>query len=504
MSFNSISIRTIVLVCGVVLSLSNGCNRGNSPTENVGTTSQLHEPEVLDLPEMLYDHTRPDSPPKVNVLVLVDSSASMVGFRPVLPSLLQGVEQGLSYSRDLYFNVTSKETCFFNQRQGIYGCKPQIDAVQVGSASGYTNLDRAVEEAQKADIAVIFTDGVPAGAGASTDCVGSGVDAACVAAALSRAVQGSPGTGKGKMRGVWILPFVTPYDGLYYAEQPIPPNEFDSDKAEKNVSQSINVNTRIQTPRRSGDGTLVFDYTGPRYLLAIVIGEIEPSRAFIQEFSSRSLFSRIIRIEQTNTFQGGVGLLPPIEVFPGTIPPQSYGSCARKLQGGRLVGDLINCQKIGINDFRLSCGAQSYYAEFKFSGTPSPDALRMKFLAPLSVSKASGAMLRGARVSTTIQSASTSDISIMAGIQCNGNKLVDCDGNESQSNLVSSANFDEAAKQLAGSNSRIAQFINGFSTRTPATEPHKVYGLSDLLQNFYRRSLPQAELPFATLKLCQG
>src|ERR1700674_773413 len=51
--------------------------------------------------EVLYDHKPPQKLRTARVQVLIDSSASMRGFRKSLPALLHAVDEGLSYSRDV-------------------------------------------------------------------------------------------------------------------------------------------------------------------------------------------------------------------------------------------------------------------------------------------------------------------------------------------------------------------------------------------------------------------
>src|SRR5437868_4285795 len=74
---------------------------------------------------------------------------------------------------------------------------------------------------------------------------------------------------------------------------------------------------------------------------------------------------------------------------------------------------------------------------------------------------------------------------------------------ESRVNLASTADIQSAAEQVSSEKSETGRFVAKFSTTMPAVEPHKVYGLADLLENFYRRKLPEARSTLAGLEFCQ-
>src|SRR6266704_2016196 len=79
----------IVLACTSVIF---ACTRPQPPPPTPPA------PDTVEFREVAYDHLRPSKPPTVRVQVLIDASASMAGFKKVLPSLLHAVVEGLSYS----------------------------------------------------------------------------------------------------------------------------------------------------------------------------------------------------------------------------------------------------------------------------------------------------------------------------------------------------------------------------------------------------------------------
>ena len=467
----------------------------NSPSATTGPVSR-------GLRQVSYDHSRPDVPPAVRAQVLVDTSASMAGFRKIFPPLLHAVDEGLSYSRGLYFSVEAKRTCFFSQRAGVFGCEPRIDGVAIVPASGYTNLDQAIKSAADHDLTIVFTDGVPSNQSSGKDCVGSGVDAACVAQALSDAVRGSPGAATNQLRGIWIVPIIAMYQGTYFAEQPVSPNEFDRNAAESNVQNSFGASARIANPRTGSDGTLLFDYAGPRFILAIVIGEAEVSRAFLQEFYNRTEFSDVDSIREPKSYKSKTAVLPAIEVFPSTVPRQDYRGCQQSVdQRGRIEGDLINCARVAPNRFQLSCRPKPSRASLLLTGAETTHALPLTLLAPAKFGFSSHGVATRPMFTPDATGRGMSNLNVE--VSCNSKQPIRCGSDESRVELTSMADIESVSRDVSSAGSEIGRFVLGLSTKVPAMEPHKVYGLADLLENFYKRKLPEAKSTFAALEFCQ-
>jgi hypothetical protein len=78
-----------------------------------------------------------------------------------------------------------------------------------------------------------------------------------------------------------------------------------------------------------------------------------------------------------------------------------------------------------------------------------------------------------------------------------------CGVDESEVKVSSVPDLALAAREVTDSSSPAGQLLQHLSTRSPASEPHKVYGLADLLENFYRRKLPDSHHAIADLKLCE-
>jgi hypothetical protein len=486
----------LVLVVGI------GCS--NSRREGDLRSQAVREGTAAGplIREIVYESIRPEKPLQAHVEVLIDSSASMQGFRTGLPPILHSVDEGLSYSKNLYFDVASKKTCFFNQKSGIFGCENRIDGVPIPVAAGYTNLDRAVQIASDRELTIILTDGVPSGLSTGQDCVGSGVDAGCVAEAMSGAVRGTPGASSNELRGVWMVPIITMYRGLFFAEQPVSPGSYDSRGAEAAVQGAFGVNARIENPHLGSDGTLLFNYSGPRFLLAIVIGDVEAGRAFLQQWYSHLSFSEIVRLGDAKSYEGGTALLSPFEVFPSSVPAEHFTGCQQtKDQRGRIKGDLINCSRLEENRFKLSCRPKPSLAELVITSQPQMEGLRLALLAPAKTTIHTRGNAQAVQGETGVADTALARLSIQAS--CGGERRMRCGVDESEVKVSSVPDLALAAREVTDSSSPAGQLLQHLSTRSPASEPHKVYGLADLLENFYRRKLPDSHHAIADLKLCE-
>jgi hypothetical protein len=295
------------------------------------------------------------------------------------------------------------------------------------------------------------------------------------------------------------VPIVTPYKGLFFAEQKIAPQDFSVIRAEEAVRTTFGVHARIDHPRSSADETLIFDYDGPRYLLAIIVGDLNIGRAFLQELYARTAFSNIARISDPSAYRGGTVVLPAIEVFPSTVPDQAYTSCEQEHDvRGRIVGGLVNCRIEKPNDLHLSCG-KAAQTQLQVASSSSTDSMHLRLIAPVKFLTSGGQMVR------TIDVASTHKLSspILLGVSCGESTHVSCGSSEAITELATIADFNAAATSIVSGQTIGAKYAQSISTRSPANEPEKVYGLGDLLQNFYRRQLPEGKSTFATLEICQ-
>lgn len=88
-------------------------------------------------------------------------------------------------------------------------------------------------------------------------------------------------------------------------------------------------------------------------------------------------------------------------------------------------------------------------------------------------------------------------------VACNGRQPIHCSSADARSELISSGDVKTAIDELSSPSSLVGSYVQKLATTQPPVEPHKVYGLADLLENFYRRNLPESRSVFATLQFCQ-
>jgi hypothetical protein len=483
-------------VLGVVVLGS--CSR--PPTSKANSTVASFPATTVQLAKITYQHKTASTPESVRLLVLVDSSGSMIGFHDSLPSVLGAVDQGISYSRDLYFRLESLRLCLFNQRETIFGCRSTLSPFSAPPARSATNLDVAIRQAKEADLTIVVSDGVPAGRGNSGDCSSGAVDAGCVARFLHESIDPRPGEPKDTVRGVWVVPFVTIYSGNYFSEQTLLVREFVADKATAMVQNDTSTSAEIRNPRNAGDGTLMYDYLGPRILAAIVIGQPDVARAFIQELYTHAGFRSIATLPDLKSFQRGVALLPPVELYPGYFPETEWIKCEqeRDPRTGRLSGNTMgDCQDAGPSKFSVRCGKKDSKAPFVLSSRPAADGLGL-FIFPPFLVNSFPLPLNIEHIEWDLSSTTAT-----VNVRCNADKSVQCGNGNVAAHWTASADYGQAASAAANPQGITSKYVAQMSTDRPAWEPHKIYGFAPLLQNFYKRQLPPTRTTFASLEICQ-
>jgi hypothetical protein len=94
---------------------------------------------------------------------------------------------------------------------------------------------------------------------------------------------------------------------------------------------------------------------------------------------------------------------------------------------------------------------------------------------------------------------------VRLNVSCQRERGSDCSAPVAAAEWIGIQDLGETADSLVNNGSEgVAGSISGMSTSQPALEPHKVYGLSDMLQKFYLEPVGKlAEIPFLGLSWCQ-
>ncbi len=251
--------------------------------------------------------------------VLVDDSGSMRGVSACISPLVRWIGQALSHLRRSDLEWKRGRTCLFSSRQAFDHCSDGLPVAVSASGQGETTLDAAIREARRADLTFLFTDGAAASGSGQGDCA-AGVDAACVGRALSEVLRPAAGERVGAAGGLWLVPLVTMHRGPFFTEQPMPPASLNAPAVADSLTRELGVQVALRNPRLARDGTLIYDYEGPRVLLLFILArQAELGRAAVAALQARMEFSGIAALERLSAPPGGMGALPAVEIFPGAV-----------------------------------------------------------------------------------------------------------------------------------------------------------------------------------------
>ena len=503
-----LSLIVVMTACG------RGC--GRKPTNGgIGVLSSDSEAVFIEQP-VSFCWQKPLEPKRGNVQVLVDSSGSMIGFEKTLPHLVTWVQQGISQLQGTTLIVENSRICQFSQGRGIYNCSDFSHLTTAYDHSGNTNLHEAIRAAQDFELTFILTDGVAAtGSQGSSDCA-RGVDADCVAKALRDFVNPQSSKGDDVGRGLWIIPVMATYDGKFYTEEPIVPTNFQTKETIDRIRSDIGVEAVVQAPRTEADG-LVFTYQGPRAMLLIVLARwADVGRAAVQAVWERASLNSIDRLEQIKGFSSRLGILKPLEVYPGFLnsvqwktlqesdkPDERRGTMDVSFEGGSIRPLIsLSCPKNGSGE-----GIYTLTGSPTTSGQVSGcvpiqllPAFQFKFR---SVRDEDDAELREVLIDSARQNGSYTDLRFH--LACNPNSARNCGENPISAQWMAYMNYKKAADGLvspAGEHS-VQQQVRDMSTEHPSKEPHRIFAFAQTLESFYREvAEDQRSIILANMDFC--
>lgn len=477
-----------------------------------------------------YCRERSGTPRPARVQLLVDASGSMNGFTASMPTLMAWVEHSISGLRGSSLELVSLETCQFNQREGVFGCRSAM-ALPDYKPSSDTNLDQAIRRARDVDLTFIITDGVAAtGVGGGADCA-SGVDAACVARALRESVLPGDGKGDGSEEGfsggggtdpgIWVLPLVATFDGTFYTEEHISLHEFDPQKTMEEIQAQLEKETVVREPRQGNDGALHFYYRGPKALLLIVIArDHELGRDAVWSFWNQAPLREVKLLARLRDYSTGVGSLPAIEVYPGFLNRLRFTSLDPTDEPKEHSGTLDATFQLGEgrSRLRLDCppngsGEGVFLLQGEQRDRPqSGTCVSIQQLPAYSLRlEASREKADKADLDTIIRGyhrhEGTKEV-LRLDLACGaGGPRRSCGSNPVSVQWNAWRDYGRTAEGIAAGESGAAALssILATSTTKPSREPHRVFGLAATLQSFYELVEQDARrLTLAELEVCNG
>jgi len=283
------------------------------------------QPELEVVSEAFYCPETPASPQFARVQILADSSGSMNGFKAAVPPLQSWMRQSVSLLLGNFLDLRSFRACYFNQDIGIGGCSQGFTQAQPPfKVGGDTNLHQAILSAADVDLSFIITDGVAFTGGGTGNCAG-GVDAACVGRSLIRVLKDYQVEQQGPAGGVWVVPLVAHFAGIFPTEQQVRPEDFHASDVQDKVQQETGQLVEIKKPRLGPGGQLIYDYQGPKVMFLLVIArQVNLGRAAIRALSQQMAMSGVKAVASFTEAKEGPAAFRPVEVFPGTLPQSKW------------------------------------------------------------------------------------------------------------------------------------------------------------------------------------
>lgn len=434
-----------------------------------------------------------------SVQILIDASGSMNGFGEALREIQPWLHQSLGFLMGAEIELKSFRGCSFSQSIGIGSCTHSLgSATPAVSPRGETNLHEALLSSADYDLSVVLTDGVAFTGLGTGDCAG-GVDAACVARSLEEVISiFSLSTPEGDVPGVWVMPMVAQFRGVFYSEQRISSAAFAAAQVRERVRAETRQPVEITSPQNSSAGYLHYNYRGPKVLILIVLARsANVGRAYLANLWNLARHAGIQRME-TWTWGGALAAAAPVELLPGAVPMLAW----------ERDSVLRRCPPIDVlftgESIEVGCPAgresQVHLALTAGGSSQLPQCLPVGLVSPLRAEMTSG------RVQTGLLQAQRLKISegrLELLLTC-GATADSCPASGPTHQWVVRPDFSKGAECLAtGACDNAAGLVASISTERPADEPHKAFGIGAALREFLLRAGNSARpIPVATLGVC--
>lgn len=503
----------IIIIC-ISLAFLSWCRSGNlqeNTSQSDGGTNSSRS--VFIEQPVTYCWKKSMQLKKGNVQVLIDSSGSMVGFQQIIPNLIEWTKHSVSQLQQSSLEVENSRVCQFNMGMGISKCASLSQPVLNFQASSDTNLHEAIRSAKDYGLTFILTDGVAAtGSQGAKDCA-SGVDASCVARSLKEVIHSKLDNGDDVDRGIWVIPLISTYDGIFYTEEQINPNNFDSAETINHIKSDIDTPCVVQDPKAGNDNRLTFKYRGPRTMLLIIIAHwADVGRSAVQALWERTEYLGIQQIQQLRDYKNGVAAFSPIEVYPGFLNPVKWEKLQETDNPSEIEGT-IDASLTDKSTIEISCPKDgSGKSTYTLGGNATPSqvsgCVQIGMLPAFDFKFSPASSENETEMSNFMEHYDWKDSSydnLNLRLTCSMKSPRFCGSNPLALQWTVLANYGKAADGLAagGDGSFVQKEISNLSTSHPSNEPHRIFAFSKTLESFYREiTQDQRSIILANLSFC--
>lgn len=485
---HAVSLVLVVILSVVVLMKIFSDGAGIAPTEKGCSSQDARFTEWVET--VRYCWQGRDTPQPVSVQLLFDSSGSMNGFAQAVPRVQRWMQQAVSGLRISQVETLRFRACYFNQSIGISNCQGAFGPFEPFSS---TNLHEAIQSAREFDLTVIATDGVAATGAGTGDCA-AGVDTACVAKSMRDVIRNYVSIAD---PGIWLIPTISTFDGVFYSEQQVPADTFFPDRTVIRIQEEVGQRVRIDEPFVSEKGELNYRYQGPKtWFLLIIARTTDLGRAAVRSLWNQMSSNGITSVSSYRDWNGGVGAVRAVEVFPGVLPKADL--VPRQIDNSRNGRGTIGVKEVEESLVKLACEGQrgrNAKRVVEFVVRPRLQHTRcveVGLLMPLAITVDTS----DSKCLVTEPSASWTDREIHFSLECDSAQL-SC---TSPARVVLKAPpiFADFVECLLGESSEScgervpvghsANLLQALSATVPHEQPHRVFGLLSILQQFLEDS----------------
>lgn len=508
------------LVISVVLFLS-ACN-GRETLEvdqksgDISINSNIEQEVLLDN-TVPYCWQKPLEPLAARVEVLLDASGSMTGFTGSMPQMIDWVRKAISQLNGTSIDLGAGNYLLgqFREGAGVANITRWSDKPATYKPAGNTNLHEAIHRAGNADLSFIITDGVAAtGVSGDAQCPG-GVDAGCVARALQNVLHSYASEGGNNEPGLWIIPILSEYSGKFYTEQSINPQTFDPSVAVAKVEADLNSTVAVSSPSTDASSRLVFNYQGPRYLLIFVLArQADLGREAVYQLINAT---GLAGIGYSQNGQGSSGknltALIPFELYPGLQNGFKWNSLTEASDPSLFDGTMDVNFESGSETVKVGClPEESGKGAYILSGTKitsGPSCVNLHVLPAFAYELEDRSLNKDidAEDAVTVVNKSNSEGPILQiSLSCPAAAAMpNCDTSRVETVWSAVTRYKKSADCIKDNtcNHDSYRIIRDLSTLNPSQEPHRIYGIAELVENFYRAvSSDERRIGLANLRFC--